>query len=125
MASETRDLRVLNKLDRVRAARVLRNADIGEIDAAIIFEDDIFQNRAETQRLKNIRLAFRSKVDRLGVTTPFDIEDAVIRPDMLVITDQMTFRISGKCSLASPAETVDKRRSGALFSRRSGAMLRE
>ena len=36
----------------------------------------------------------------LGVTTPFDIEDAVVSPAMLVVADEQAMRIGGERGLA-------------------------
>src|SRR5215831_12194782 len=59
MSGDARNLCVLDELDRIRATRVLRDARVRVIDVMIFIENDILQHRAEAQRLKNIRLAFR------------------------------------------------------------------
>lgn len=93
MSGNTRNLRVLDELDRVGAARVLSNADVCVIDHAIYIENDILQDRTETQRLENIRLTFRREINRLGITPAFDVKNSIVGPDVFVIADQVSFRI--------------------------------
>ena len=59
---------------------------------------------SETERLENIRLVFRREIDRLGVTAAFDVEDAVVAPDMLVVADEVALRVGGKRRLARAAQ---------------------
>src|SRR4030095_11942151 len=83
MTGDTGNLRVLDKLYRVRASGILRDADVGVIDIAVLIEHNVLYHSAETQCLKNVRLAFGRKINRLGVTAAFDIENAIVTPDML------------------------------------------
>ena len=93
MTRDTGDLRVLNELDRIRSTSVLRDACIGVIDIALFVEDDVLEYGAEPQRLKNVRLAFWREIDRLRIATAFDIENAVIAPNVFVVTNEMTLWI--------------------------------
>ena len=70
----------MNELDRIRAARVLRDARVGVIDVAVFIEHHVLQHRAEAQRLENVRLVLGREIDRLGVAAAFDVEDAVVAP---------------------------------------------
>ena len=76
MAGNARDFRVVDELDRIRAARVERDARIGVVHAVVFIEHHVFEYRAEAQRSENVRLALGRQVDRLRVAAAFDIEDA-------------------------------------------------
>ena len=118
VAGDTRNFCVLDELDRVSAARVLGNADVGVIDHPIDIEDEILQHRAKKQCLENVRLAFRGEIDRLGVAAAFDVEDSVVGPNVFVIADKMSFRIGRKRCLTGPTESKkERRRAGLLFGR--------
>ena len=125
MTGHAGDLGVLNELDRIRAARVLRDARVGVIDDAIFIEHDVLQHGAEAQRLENIRLAFRRKIDRLGVAAAFDVEDAVVAPAVLVVADEMTFRIGGERRFARAAQAEEQGGRAALFVRGGRTMHRK
>ena len=125
MAGDAGDLRVLDELDRIRAARVLRDARVGVIDVAIFIEHDVLEHRAEAQRLKDVRLVFRREVDRLRVAAAFDVEDAVVAPAVFVVADEMALRIGRERGLARAAETEEQRRRAGLLVGRGRAVHRE
>src|SRR5262249_53384155 len=105
--------------------RVLRKARVCEIDGAVVIEHYIFEDRTEPQRLENVRLAFRGEIDGLGITATLDVEDAVITPAVLVVADQVAFRICRECGLAGAAESEKQRRSPCPGVCRGRAMHRE
>ena len=109
MAGHAGNLRVLDELDRISAAGVLRDAHVGVIDRPIFLEHDVFQHRAETERLENVRLAFRGQIDRLGVTAAFDVEDAVVAPAVFVVADELALGIGRERRLAGAAEAEEER----------------
>src|SRR5580704_15959080 len=47
MAGQTRDFSVLDELDRIRAARVERDARVGVVHAAVFIEHHVFEYRAK------------------------------------------------------------------------------
>ena len=125
MAGDAGDLRVLDELDRIGAAGVLRDARVGVIDVVIFIEHHVLEHRAETQRLEDVRLALGREVDRLGVAAALDVEDAVVAPAVLVVADEMTFRIGGECRFPRAAQAEEQRGCAGLFVRRRRAMHRE
>ena len=114
-----------DELDRIRAARVLRDARVGVIDAVIVIEHHVLEHRAEAQRLEDVRLALGREVDRLGVAAAFDVEDAVVAPAVLVVADEMPLRIGGERRLARAAEAEEQRRRAGLLVGRGRAVHRE
>ena len=102
-----------------------RDAGVGEIDRAIFIEHDVLQHRAEPQRLEDIRLVFRRQVDRLGVAAPFDVEDAVVAPAMLVVADEVAFRVGRSVVLPVPDRPKSKRGRAGLLVRGRRAVHRQ
>src|SRR5205823_14802390 len=89
MAAAAGRLDVVNELHRVRRPRVLSvllAAVIGSPRARI--EDDVFQHGAETDGVPDLRLVRLRKIDALGVTAAFEIENALVGPAVLVVADE-------------------------------------
>jgi hypothetical protein len=91
MAGHVRDFRVVDELDRIRAARVVRDARVGVVHAVVFIEHHVFEYRAKSQRLKNVRLALGREVDRLRVAAAFDIEDPIVAPAVFVVAQRWLF----------------------------------
>ena len=85
----------------------------------VVVQNHVFQYGAETQRLENIGFALRCEVDGFRVAAAFDIEDAILAPAMLVVSDEMTLRIGRKGGLASAAEAEKQRRTAGFLVRRN------
>ena len=102
----TRDLSVGDKLNRIGATSILSDADVIVIrNSGNRAVNDILKDTAKFDGVENIRLLLRREVDALGVTSALDVEDTSVRPDMFVVTDEKTVRVSGECGLASTGET--------------------
>jgi hypothetical protein len=99
---DTRDLSVGDKLNRVGATSVLSDADIFVVrNAGCRVVDDVLKDTAISDGVENIRLLLCGQVDTLGVTSALNVEDTSVRPDMFVVADEKTARVSGECSFAS------------------------
>ena len=123
VTGDARDLRVADELDRIGAARVLREAGVAEIDVPVFgIEDDVLQHRAEVERVEDFRLGFRGQVDRLRVATALDVEDAVVGPDVFVVADELALRIGGERRLARAGKAEEHRGAAALRIRRRRAV---
>ena len=125
MPGDTRDLRVRDEVDRIRAAGVLGDLVIRVVHPAAVVQHDVLQNGAESERLKDVRLLLHAQIDRLRVAATFDVEDPVIRPAMLVISDQKALRIGRQRRLARPGEAEQQRRAFGRRIRGGGAMHRQ
>ena len=102
----TRNLSVGDKLNRVGATSVLSDADVIVIrNSGNRAVDDILKDAAIFDGVEDIRLLLRREVDALGVTSALNVEDTSIRPDMFVVTDEKTVRVSGECSFSSTRKT--------------------
>ena len=102
----TRDLSVRNKLNRVSATSVLSDADVVIIRSSgnrAVY--DILKDAAKFDGVENIRLLFCREVNALGITSALNVKDTSVRPDMFVVTNEKTVRISGECGLAGTGKT--------------------
>ena len=104
-----RNLGVRDELNRVSATSVLGNADIVVIGRAICGAvDDVLEDGAEPDSVEDLGLFFCGKVDALGVTPSFDVEDTGVGPYMFVVTDEETVGVSGEGCLSSSRETEEE-----------------
>ena len=122
MIGHAGNLGVLDKLDGIGAASVLRDLGGGEIDVTVVFEHNVFQHRSVAQRLEDIGLGLRCQVDRLGVAAAFDVEDAGVAPAMFVVADEQPVRIGRQRGLAGAAQTEEQGRAPGLLVGGSGAV---
>ena len=91
---EAGDLGVINVLDGVGAARVLRQRRVVVVhDAGDGVEDDVFQDGAVFDGVENVGFPLARKADAFGVAAAFDVEDALFAPAVLVVADQRAFRV--------------------------------
>lgn len=99
--NHARNLSVGNKLDRIGTSCVLRNADVvvvGNSRNRVI--NDVLEDTAISDGVKDVGFLFSRKVDTLGIASTLDVENTSVRPNMLVVTDEETVRISGKSSFS-------------------------
>ena len=88
MVADTRHLGIGNVFNRIGGPGVLGERGAIEIDSARNFVvGDVFQDGAEANRIVNFRFALPRQMDALGVTAPFNIENTIVAPAMLVVTD--------------------------------------
>ena len=82
-------------MNRIGRARVFRDALRIQIDrAGLRIHIHVLEHRTEHFRRRvNLRLSVPRESNDLGVATALEVEDAVIRPSMFVIADQLAFRI--------------------------------
>jgi hypothetical protein len=106
---EARDARAGDVLDRVRAARVLRERDVVVVGHAVErVEDDVLEDRAVADGAEDLRLLLRAQVDALGVAAALDVEDARVGPDVLVVADQRAPRVRRQRRLARAREPEEE-----------------
>ena len=103
------DARVRDVLDRVGAARVLRDGDVVVVrDTRLRVVHDVFEDRAEADGVEDLGLLLSREVDRLGVAPALDVEDTSVGPDVLVVANEETVGVSRKCGLAGSGKTEEE-----------------
>ena len=93
---------VLDVVDRVGNTCVLCYALVSEVDLALSIKCYVLKKSVSLDRIVDVRLRLFVKVDNLSVASTLEVEYSVVIPAMLVITDQETLRICGKCCLTVP-----------------------
>ena len=66
-----------------------------------------FSNHAKLDGVVDIGLLLLGEVDALGIAAAFEVEDAVIGPAVLVVTDELAVGIGGQGGLAGAAEAKE------------------
>jgi len=101
-----RDLGVGDEVDGVSTSSVLGQGGIIVVDETSIgVEDNVLENRAEADGVEDfwfflggqsnaLSLAIIGISGYLGIASTFDVEDTMITPAVLVITDESTVGIS-------------------------------
>ena len=115
MRSHAGHLRIGNVFDRVGGPRVFRDRATLKVDhpgGRVV--DDIFEHRAEPNRLPDLGLLFLGQMDALGVAASLNIEDAVVAPAMLIVANQAAGGISREGRLTGPGEAKEERHRSRL-----------
>ena len=110
MAGALRRQRVRDLLELVRGARVLGLRVVVEVEDAALVHDDVLEHGAErARRPVDLRLRLGREADHLRVAAAFEVEDAVVRPAVLVVADQVALRIGGERRLPRAGEAEEDR----------------
>src|SRR5579871_2869713 len=100
-----------NEVERISRARVLRLLVAVVIgDAGYRIKHHVFQNRAEAiGGGPDLRLGLGGQLDAFGVAAAFEIENAVLAPAVLVVTDERAVRIGRQRRFAGAGKTKEQR----------------
>jgi hypothetical protein len=83
-----------DELDRVGASGVLSDGDVVVVGLPIRrVVDDVLEDRSELDGVVDFGLLLLGQVDALGVAAALDVEDSSVGPDVLVVSDEQTFRV--------------------------------
>ena len=88
-------------------ARVLSSAVVAEVDLAVSVNDYVLEESVALDSSVDVGFAFLVEVDNLSVATTFEVEDTVVIPTVLVITDEETLRIGREGRLTRAGETEE------------------
>ncbi len=91
-------LALLDELDRIRAG-VFSVILVSVKSTSRSSSSTTFSNTAPNRTPEDLRFALGGEIDRFRVAAALDIEDAVVAPAVLVIADEVPFRIGGECVL--------------------------
>ena len=94
-------------IDWVRNTSVLGNALVCEIDLAVCIYSYVLKKSISSDCVVDIWLRILIQVDNLSIASTFEVENAVVIPAVLIITDQETLRICRKCSLSCSRQTEE------------------
>ena len=102
-----RTLDVLDVVDRIRNTGVLRNALISEVYIALSVNGNVLKQSVTCDSAVDVRLSFLIEVDDLSIAATLEVEDTLVVPSVLIITDQLTLRISRQRGLTCTRETEE------------------
>ena len=71
-------------------------------------EHHVLEDRPEADGVVDLRLARLGEPDALGVAAALDVEDALVRPAVLVVADQRAVGVGREGGLARPAEAEEE-----------------
>ena len=98
---------LLDVIDRVGNAGVLRNALVVEVDLAVFVERDVFKKRVASDSVVDIGLGVLIEVDDLSIAAALEVEHAVVVPAVLIVADKKTLGIGGKGGLTGTGQTEE------------------
>lgn len=127
-ARDTGDLGVGDEVDRVGAARVLRQVCVIVVGCTRqLVIRHILQDGTVANGVEDFWLLLGAQANALCVAAALDVEDTVVRPDVLVVTNQSAVRVSRQGRLAGAGETKEERNVaiGALVGTRVERQLAE
>jgi hypothetical protein len=104
-----RYMRIRDEFNRIRAAGVLRDANIvivGRSRCRVV--DDVLKDATKADRVVDLGLLRGGEVDTLGITTALNVEDTSVGPDMLVITDEKAPRVSTERCLSRSRQAEEE-----------------
>ena len=95
LVDNARNFSSRNIVDGVCATGVLSYANIVVVwDPGSWVVNDVLKDRTEADGSEDIGFLLGGKVDALGIASPFNIEYASVRPDVLIITNEESARVS-------------------------------
>ena len=87
-------------LDRIADSGVLSKSSVVIVRLSCIgVDNNVLYERTELDSIVDLGLALSAEVDALSIAAALDVEHAVLRPAVLVVADEESVRISGKCGL--------------------------
>ena len=87
-------LNVLDVVDRIRNTSVLGDALITEVNLAILVNGYVLKKSVAGDSTIDVWFRLFVEVDNLCIAATFKVEDALVIPSVLVVTDEFTLRIS-------------------------------
>lgn len=102
------NLGVLDVLNGVGATGVLGEGVIVVVnDTGGGVEDDVLQDGSEADSTEDVRLLLGGEANGLGVAATLDVEDALVAPAVLIVTDQSALGVSRERGLAGARQAEE------------------
>jgi hypothetical protein len=104
---DARNLGIRDEVNGVSAAGVLGDTIVRVVrfarDGVV---GDVLENGTEANGVEDLGLLFGVETDALGVATTLNVEDTVVRPDMLVVTNQLSPRVRRKGPVSGTSSII-------------------
>jgi len=97
-------------LKRVASSGILSDINVIIVDslAGSIAELNVLEDSSELDSIEDFWFLFSGEIDGLSVASTFDVEDTIVGPAVLIITEKFSLGISRKGGLTSSRETEEK-----------------
>ena len=102
-------------VDRVRNTSILRYAFIAKVDLSVGIYGYILEQGITTNRIVNVGFALLAQVNYLGIATTFVVENAIIVPAVLVVSNELALGIGRERCLTRTRETEKDSRLFAIL----------
>lgn len=107
--SQTWDLGGWDEVNWVGTSGVLGDGRVLVVDdLGVLVVDNVLQDGTELDRVEDLWLLLGRQVQTLGVTATLDVENTVVGPTVLVVTDQLTVRVGRQGGLTSTGQTEEQ-----------------
>ena len=113
VAGHLRLVPVFNVVDRVRHAAVLRLGRVKVVDVAVV-DGIVLEQGVRLDGAVDLGLVLLREVDGLCVAASFKVENAVVVPSVLVVSDQKALWICRQRGLSRAREAKEERRVAVL-----------
>src|SRR5699024_7692788 len=80
---------------------------ICEVDLSVLVKSHVLKKRVSLDRVVDIRLGIFVQVNNLCIASAFEVEDTVVIPAVLVVTDEKSLRVCGKCCLSCSGKSEE------------------
>lgn len=95
--------------DGICTTGVLGDADIIVVGSAVDgIVNDVLEDATEFDGVEDLRLFLRGKVDAFCVAATFNVEYTGVGPDVFVVTNKLSLRVSRKGGFACAGKTKEK-----------------
>jgi hypothetical protein len=109
VGGEARNLGVGDVLDGVGASGVLSEGSVVVVNlTGKRVEDNVLEDGTVSDSAVDIGLLLSRQANGLSVATALDVENTVVRPAVLVVTNESSVGVGGESGLASSRETEEK-----------------
>jgi hypothetical protein len=106
MTTDARNLGIWDILDRICTASILSQWAVSVINLSCAWmENDVLQDWTKFDSIKDLWFLFSGQIYTLGVTTTLNVEDAIVRPTVFIVSDEITMYICRQCSFPSSWKT--------------------
>jgi hypothetical protein len=109
VSTDSRDLSVIDELQRIRSSSVFSNRSIMEINfSAGFLKHNVLQNSSESDSTVDFRFFFLTKSHTLGIASTFNVENTLASPDVLIIADKFAISDGTESGFTSSRESEEQ-----------------
>ena len=95
-------------VERVGDTTVLSLGLVVEVDGAVLSHPDVLEKGVSLDGAVDLGLLLSGEIDGLGVAAALEVEDAVVIPTVLIITEKPSLGVGGKGGLTGTGETEEE-----------------